>query len=148
MPNSFNANFVHCVFATKQRRDLIPPELQPRLYAYMGGIARKLHCDLLIAGGTSNHAHLLVSLSPTLGVAEAMQKLKANSSRWISEQGIAFSWQEGYGAFSVSASLLPTVRAYIANQEAHHRKRDFEQEFRLLLKKSGIPFDDEKLFAA
>ncbi len=148
MPNSFTANFVHCVFSTKNRRDLIIPEIQPRLYAYFGGIARNLRFDLLGAGGTTNHVHLLIALPPTLRLAEAIQKLKANSSRWMREQGIAFEWQEGYGGFSVSPSQLPTVEAYIRNQEEHHRKRSFEEEFQMLLQKSGVTFDREKLFAA
>ncbi|HKS76496.1 MAG TPA: transposase, partial [Terriglobales bacterium] len=84
----------------------------------------------------------------TMPLAEALQKLKANSSRWIRDHGIQFEWQEGYGGFSVSPSLLPVVKTYIENQEEHHRKWSFEDEFRLLLKKSGIAFDDEKLFAA
>jgi REP element-mobilizing transposase RayT len=106
MPNSLVANFVHCVFSTKGRRDLISPDLQPRLYPYLGGIARKLGFNLLIAGGTANHVHLLIALPPTLRLAEVIQKLKANSSRWIREQGVAFVWQEGYGGFSVSPSQL------------------------------------------
>ena len=148
MPNSFIANFVHCVFATKQRRNLIPAELRPRLHAYLGGIARKLKINLLVAGGTANHMHVLLAVPSTMPLAEALQKLKANSSRWIRDHGIQFEWQEGYGGFSVSPSLLPVVKTYIENQEEHHRKWSFEDEFRLLLKKSGIAFDDEKLFAA
>lgn len=81
-------------------------------------------------------------------LAEALQKLKANSSRWMGEQGIPFAWQEGYGAFSVSPSLLPVIKAYIRDQEQHHRKWSFEDEFRLLLRKSGVTFDDRRLFAA
>jgi hypothetical protein len=81
-------------------------------------------------------------------VSEAIQKLKANSSRWLGEQGIAFQWQEGYGAFSVSSSLLKTVQTYIQNQAEHHRRRNFEEEFRALLDKSGVEYDLEKLFAA
>ena len=81
-------------------------------------------------------------------VAEAVQKLKANSSRWLGEHGVAFEWQGGYGAFSVSSSLLKTVQAYIRNQAEHHRKRSFEEEFRALLDKSGVAYDAERLFAA
>jgi REP element-mobilizing transposase RayT len=148
MPNSLVANFVHCVFSTKGRRDSISIETQPRLYAYLAGIARKLEFDLLIAGGTTNHIHLLIALPPTLRLAEAIQKLKANSSRWMREQGAAFEWQEGYGAFSVSPSQVPKVRIYIRNQAEHHRKRSFEEELQMLLEKSGMKFDREKLFAA
>jgi putative transposase len=148
MSHTHAANFVHCVFSTKERRDLIPAELQEQLYAYLIGIADNLGCKILAAGGTSNHVHVLVALPPVLTLAEAVQKLKANSSRWLGENGVQFEWQKGYGAFSVSPSLLPTVQAYIHNQEEHHRKRNFEQEFRALLDKSGVPYDAERLFAA
>ena len=83
-----------------------------------------------------------------MSTAKAVQVLKTNSSRWIREHGIAFAWQEGYGAFSVSSSLLKTVQAYIRNQAEHHRKRSFEEEFRALLDKSGVAYDAERLFAA
>jgi REP-associated tyrosine transposase len=148
MSHTHAANFVHCVFSTKERRDLIPAELQARLYAYLTGIADNLGFKILAIGGTSNHVHLLIRLPPVLTMAEAMQKLKANSSRWLRENGTQFEWQKGYGAFSVSPSLLPTVQNYIRNQVEHHTKRSFEEEFVALLKKSGITYDAERLFAA
>ncbi|MGA7221117.1 MAG: IS200/IS605 family transposase [Candidatus Sulfotelmatobacter sp.] len=148
MSHTHAANFVHCVFSTKERRDLIPLKLQERLYAYMIGIADNLDFKILAAGGTSNHVHLLIALPPALTLAEAMQKVKANSSRWLGENGVRFEWQKGYGAFSVSPSLLPTVQAYIRNQEEHHKSRSFEEEFVALLKKSGVAYDAERIFAA
>ena len=141
MPQTYAANFVHCVFSTKDRRDTIPPELQERLWAYLLGIAKNLGLELLAAGGTTNHLHLLIALPPKLALAEAVQKLKANSSRWLGENAIAFEWQKGYGAFSVSPSLLNTVQAYIRHQGEHHQKRNFEEEFLALLRKSGIACD-------
>ncbi len=138
MRHNYIANFVHCIFSTKDRRDLISPELQERLWPYIGGICRNLRIDLLEAGGTANHVHLLVGLPATMPLSEAIQKLKANSSRWLGEQGVSFQWQEGYGAFSVSPSLLPTVKAYIGSQAIHHQKRNFEEEFALFLRKSGL----------
>ena len=148
MSHTHAVNFVHCVFSTKGRRALIPAELQERLYAYLTGIADNLGFKILAIGGTSNHVHLLIRLPPVLTMAEAMQKLKANSSRWLRENGAQFEWQKGYGAFSVSPSLLPTVQNYIRNQIAHHTKRSFEQEFVALLKNSGVAYDAERLFAA
>jgi REP element-mobilizing transposase RayT len=148
MSHTYAANFVHCVFSTNGRRDLIPAELQEPLYAYLIGIAKNLGCKILAAGGTSNHIHLLIGLPASLTLAEVVQKLKANSSRWFGENGVRFEWQKGYGAFSVSPSLLATVQAYIRNQEEHHRKRSFEEEFRALLEKSGVAYDAERLFAA
>ena len=140
MPQSYAANFVHCIFSTKDRRDSIPHQLQEQLYAYLLGIAKNLCIELLAAGGTANHVHLLISLPPTMPLAEAVQKLKANSSRWLGEQQQEFEWQKGYGAFSVSPSQLNTVQTYIRNQERHHAKRNFEEEFQILLQKlSAIP---------
>ena len=148
MSHTHAANFVHCVFGTKERRDLIPAELQEWLYAYFTGIADNLGFKILAAGGTSNHVHLLIGLPPVLTLAEVVQKLKANSSRWVGESRMQFEWQKGYGAFSVSPSLLKTVQAYIRNQAEHHRRRSFEDEFRALLEKSGVDYDAERLFAA
>jgi putative transposase len=148
MSHTHAANFVHCVFSTKERHNLIPTDSQEQLYAYLIGIADNLGFKILAAGGTSNHVHLLVALPPALTLAEAMQKLKANSSRWLRNNGAAFEWQKGYGAFSVSPSLLPTVQAYIRNQPEHHKKRSFEEEFRALLDKSGVAYDADRLFAA
>jgi putative transposase len=148
MAHTYNANFVHCVFSTKDRRDTIPAELHEQLWAYLLGIANNLKIKLLAAGGTANHVHVLISLPSTMAVAEAVQKLKANSSRWLGERGVAFQWQDGYGAFSVSPSLLEVVKTYVRNQEEHHRKRSFEEEFRALLDKSGVAYDAERLFAA
>jgi REP element-mobilizing transposase RayT len=146
MAHAYNANFVHCIFSTKDRRDAIPAELQEKLWAYLLGIATNLKIKLLAAGGTANHIHLLLALPPTMGVAEAVQKLKANSSRWLGEHGISFRWQDGNGVFSVSPSLLNTVQKYIRSQAEHHRKRSFEEEFRALLDKSGVPYDGQRLF--
>ncbi len=148
MSHTYIANFVHCIFATKGRREIISTELQPKLWAYLMGIARNLGITMISVGGTSNHVHLLISPSATMPLAEAVQKLKANSSRWMGEQGLSFEWQKGYGAFRVSASLVETVKAYIRNQEEHHRKRTFEEEFLGLLKKSGIDHQAERVFAA
>ena len=145
MSHAHAANFVHCVFSTKERRNRIPVELQEKLYAYLIGIADNLEFKIVAAGGTANHVHLLIGLPPSLTLAEVVQKLKANSSRWLGE---GFEWQRGYGAFSVSPSLLPAVQAYIRNQEEHHRKRSFEEEIVSLLRKSGVAYDAKLLFAA
>jgi putative transposase len=148
MSHTHAANFVHCIFSTKERRNLIPVDSQEILHAYLIGIADNVGFKILAAGGTPNHIHLLIALPPALTLAEAVQKLKANSSRWLHEKTREFEWQKGYGAFSVSPSLLPTVQAYIHNQKEHHRHRNFEEEFRALLNKSGVAYDAEHLFAA
>jgi REP element-mobilizing transposase RayT len=107
----------------------------------MNGIARNHNITLIEVGGTGNHVHVLMALPSDVPIAKAIQVLKANSSRWVREHGVDFSWQEGYGAFSVSASNRAAVRSYIQNQEDHHRKWSFEDEFVLLLKKCGVPYD-------
>ena len=127
---------------------MIPTEMQEPLWAYLLGIANHLKIKSLAIGGTENHVHLLLGVPPTITIAEAVQKLKANSSRWMGEHRINFQWQEGYGVFSVSPSLIEIVRQYIRNQKEHHRRRNFEEEFRAILKKSGVTYDAEQLFAA
>jgi len=139
MAHTYASVYIHCVFSTKERRPLIPATRASELYAYLGGIARGEGLTLIAAGGTANHIHLLFVLPATCTLAHAVQKLKGSSSRWL---GSGFSWQEGYGAFSVSPSQLDVVKHYIQNQEEHHRKRDFEQEFTTLLRSCGIDFDE------
>jgi REP element-mobilizing transposase RayT len=117
------------------------------LWAYIDGTARNLGITPVAIGGTSNHAHTLLGLRPNMAISEAVQKLKANSSRWMGEHGLAFEWQKGYAALSVSPSHVGSVRAYILNQEAHHRRRTFEEELLTLLRKAGIPHE-EGAFAA
>jgi putative transposase len=146
MAYSYARNHIHLVFSTKERRNTISKELQPRLWAYVAGICKNYDMTALAIGGTENHMHILLCLPPALALAKAVQLIKANSSKWISEQGIQFAWQEGYGAFSVSSSNLEGVTRYIRNQEAHHRKFNFEDEFRSLLKKHGAEYDPEYVF--
>ncbi|HMB83863.1 MAG TPA: IS200/IS605 family transposase [Terriglobales bacterium] len=137
---------IHLVFSTKNRRDLIPNELRTVLWKYLAGIGRNHKIPVLAAGGTANHVHLLIALPSDVSTAKAVQILKANSSRWVGEHSIDFAWQEGYGAFSVSASHLPVVRDYIAHQQQHHAKRSYEDEFLTLLRKTGVGFEPEQVF--
>jgi len=137
---------IHCVFSTKERRNLIPDEMLPKLWKYFAGIARNHGISVLATGGTSNHSHLLIALPPDMPVAKAVQVLKANSSRWLRGHGLDFAWQEGYGAFSVSSSNKDTVKDYIEHQAAHHRARTFEDEFEALVRKSGMTFDAKEAF--
>jgi len=143
MAHTYACNIVHCIFSTKDRRPLIPTDRMAGLYAYLGGIARSEGFTLVAAGGTANHVHLLFILPAPCSLAAAVQKLKGSSSRWM---GRAFAWQEGYGAFSVSPSQAPVVKKYIANQERHHRKRSFEDEFTALLRSCGIEYDERYVF--
>ena len=144
--HSFSRNHIHLVFSTKDRRNIIAKERQPRLWAYMAAICKNHEILVLAISGTENHVHVLFHLPPKIALAKAVLLLKTNSSKWMGEQGIEFSWQEGYGAFSVSSSNLDQVTQYIRNQEPHHRKFSFEEEFRALLKKHGVEYDPTHIF--
>ncbi len=146
MAHTYCTNLVHCVFSTKERRDLIPDELREHLFAYICGIANNLKFQILALGGTANHVHLLVALPANLSLSGVVRDVKANSSRWLSENRSGFGWQQGFGAFSVSPSQVQAVQRYIRNQAEHHKKRNFEEEFLLLLKKSGVDYDPKYVF--
>jgi putative transposase len=146
LSHTYSQNHIHVVFSTKERQKLIPPRMQLKLWAYMAGIARNHNFLVLANGGIEDHVHLLIQLPATLALANAVSLLKSNSSSWMNEHGAKFAWQEGYGAFSVSASSLGTVERYIQNQAVHHKKITFEQEFIALLKKHRIEFDPKYVF--
>ena len=141
MSHTYAQNVVHVVFSTKGRRKAIDHDLRPKLWAYVTGICRKLDIYVHSVGGMEDHLHLLIQIPPVLTLSKAVATIKANSSRRASEEGHKFAWQEGYAAFSVSASVIPAVIRYIRNQEEHHKKMDFDAEFVALLKKHGIAFD-------
>lgn len=143
MAHTYASNFVHCIFSTKGRRRLIPAERMPLLCDCLGGIAKSEGFTLVAAGGAADHVHLLLLLPATHSVAHCVQKLKGSSSRWM---GSGFSWQEGYGAFSVSPSQVRVIRRYIQDQPRHHQKRSFEEEFIALLRHCGIDYDPRYVF--
>jgi putative transposase len=145
MARSYVLNFVHCVFSTKGRTQLIrDPE---PLWAYMRGIARNRGFEILAIGGTNNHVHVLISVPANKHVVDVIRDLKANSSRFMKSSVQGFSWQDGYAAISVSPSQIATVRHYIANQMEHHRERTFDQEFLTLLDKVGVQYDRRYVLA-
>lgn len=141
MSHTYSSNRVHVIFSTKDRMAALSEQLQPKLWAYMAGIAKRQGFQTIVIGGMPDHVHVLLFLPPVIPLAKAIQFLKGSSSKWLHEKGVNFSWQEGYGAFSVSASQTPKVIAYIKNQAAHHAKRTFEQEFLELLRKYRVPYD-------
>ena len=150
MSHSYACLLLHAVFSTKDRVPLLVADCRERLYPYLGGIARELGAKALGIGGTADHVHLLLSFPPTLGVADALRTLKANSSRWVHEtwpERRSFAWQTGYGAFSVSESSRAAVTRYIHQQEHHHRRLTFQEEFIALLKKHHIPYDERYIWA-
>jgi putative transposase len=146
MAHTYPNVLVHCVFSTKDRRQTIADELRENLARYFVGIGKGHEIPILCAGGTANHVHLLMALPATMPLAKAVQVLKANSSRWLGEHGFEFAWQDGYGAFSVSASNVAAVRHYIEHQAEHHAVHSFEDEFTSLLRKSGIAYDPQFVF--
>ena len=145
MPQSFVCMNCHIVFSTKNRERLIMPDIAPRLYQYIGGIARQTGSRLITAGGMPDHVHLMVSLGKQTSVADAVRNIKSNSSRWIHETFDnlrGFAWQTGYGGFAVSYSNLDEVKRYIANQQEHHRMRTFKEEIIAFLKRHNIEYDE------
>ncbi|HWI55971.1 MAG TPA: IS200/IS605 family transposase [Bacillota bacterium] len=139
--HSFTSCLMHCVWATRERRPLIQPELELRLWPYLGGVARENKMKVLVVGGVQDHVHVLLSVPSTLSVAKAIQLLKGNSSRWIHDTfkgHWAFEWQEGYGAFSIGISGIEDTKNSIQHQAAHHRKATFKEEVGMFLKKHGM----------
>ena len=123
---------MHCVWAAKERRPLIKPELQQRLWPYLGGIARENKMKALVVGGVIDHVHVLLSIPSTLSVAKSIQLLKGNSSKWIHDsfkEHADFEWQEGHGAFSIGISGLDETTSYIPKQSEHHRRMTFKQDW-------------------
>lgn len=149
MSGSLTNLFYHFVFSTKGRHPLIEPSWTDELYAYISAILLRHGCFLLSGGGVADHIHLLVRMSPAVSVSHIIREVKAGSSSWARQRRRAagrFRWQAGYGAFTVSRSELQEVRAYIANQETHHRRFDFRNEFVSLLRQHGIEHDERYLW--
>jgi putative transposase len=146
MSHSYAQNHVHLVFSTKNREKIIRRESLPRLWAYTAAVCKNHDLFTFAVGGMEDHMHLLFRLPPTMTLSEAVALVKSNTSKWMRERKKYFAWQEGYGAFSVSSSNVARVIKYIDNQEAHHRKRSFEDEFISLLKRHGIDYDPKYVF--
>jgi len=142
MSHTYISDLVHCVFSTKERRNIIEPDKQAPLWSYLGGIARKNGFKAIAVGGTENHVHILLSLPATLLLAKVVQLLKGGSSKWMNEtRDKKFAWQEGYGAFTVGISQQPHTISYINSQFEHHRRHTFEEEFLAFLAKHKINHD-------
>ena len=140
---------VHFIWSTAGREPWIEPDWQDDLYGYIGGIMNNKNAKLICAGGVCDHIHLYASLPSTITVADFVSVVKSNSSRWVHQSSLkrrAFAWQEGYGAFSVSKSEEQNVISYIRNQEHHHAKRNFEDEFPEFLHRYEIEFDKRYLW--
>ena len=133
---------LHLIFSTHERRPLIKAAFRDELFAYLGGIIREMHGMALIINGASDHVHMLVRTRPVHSAAEVARVVKTNSSRWAREKfGPEFSWQTGYGVFSVSESRVAAVTKYIAGQEEHHKKHSFQEEYVAFLKRNNVEYD-------
>ena len=138
---------LHAVFSTKERRPLIDESFREDLYGYIGGIIKNQGAVPLEIGGIDDHLHLLLGLKPTHRIDYLLRDIKAGSSGWLRRENKSpFAWQEGYGAFSVSPDRVERVRNYVKNQEIHHGKQSFKDEYVTILDASGVPYDSEYLW--
>ena len=147
MANTYTSIFYHIVFSTKNRQKWIAVEIENRVWAYLGGIARKHKCTAIRIGGIEDHIHALILSPTTYAPSQIAQFLKGESSKWIHEEFpkmADFGWQDGYGIFSTSKSFVPKVVEYIKNQREHHKGKTFEDEYLELLKLHEIDVIDEK----
>ncbi|MDD4727339.1 MAG: IS200/IS605 family transposase [Dysgonamonadaceae bacterium] len=149
MSQSLSKVYVHITFSTKNHIQLIDKEIRPRLFEYLGGICNQLDCIPLQVGGTNDHVHILCLLSKKITQIKLLEEIKKSSSKWIktiSHNYRNFYWQDGYGVFSVNPSQVDIVKNYIINQEEHHKKRTFKEEFLAFLKKYKIEYNEDYLW--
>lgn len=149
MSNTYHQIYIRTVFAVKYRNALIHKEWRPMLCGVIGNLINETGCKTLIVNGVEDHIHCFFSLKPALSISEVMQIAKAKSSKWVNEsRGLThrFEWQRGFGAFSYSKSHIPNVIKYIQNQEAHHKKQSFLDEYRELLKRFEVEYEEIYIF--
>ena len=145
MPQSLVKNYVHIVWSTKYREHLIYPPAEEELHAYLGGICKRMECHPIKIGGYSDHVHVLCMLSKKIALMKLLEEVKSHSSKWMKTKGedlSNFYWQDGYGAFSVNPADIERVIAYIANQKEHHSKISFQNEYRAILKRYKVEYDE------
>ena len=149
MANTYTSLHYHLVFSTRNRVKCISQEIEQRVWAYLGGVARRHRMTALQVGGYEDHVHALIIAPPSVAPSQAAQFLKGESSKWMHEEfpGVkGFAWQDGYGAFTVSKSNLPQVIRYIQTQREHHRKRTFQEEYLEFLQRHGVEYDERYLW--
>jgi len=149
MANTYTCLHYHVLFSTKNRERWLVPEIEQRVWRFIGGIARAHRMTALQVGGVEDHIHALITAPPTIAPCQIAQFLKGDSSKWIHEEFSAlrnFGWQDGYAAFTVSKSDIPRVIRYIQNQRAHHRKKTFQEEYLEFLRANGIDYDERYLW--
>jgi REP element-mobilizing transposase RayT len=149
MANTYTSLHYHVIFSTKNREPWLVRDIEQRVWAYIGGVARAHKMTALQVGGIEDHIHALVTAPATLAPSQIAQFLKGDSSKWMHDEFPAlrnFGWQDGYGAFTVSRSNLPEAVRYIQNQREHHRKKTFQEEYLEFLQKHGIEYDERYLW--
>ena len=149
MANTYSQITIHIVFAVKNRENIIRKSYREELYKYITGIIKNKDQKLLSINGVSDHIHILIGLNPSMSISNIVRDIKNNSSKFINEKKWVlgkFQWQEGYGAFSYSRSQRPEIIAYIENQENHHKRTTFREEYLMILKKFDVEFDDKYVF--
>ena len=149
MANTYHQLYVQAVFAVKYRAAVIDLSWKPQLLGVIGNLINETGCKTLIVNGVEDHMHCFFGLPPKLSVSFVLKNAKAKSSKWINENGLLkaeFKWQRGFGAFSYSKSAVNNVYRYILNQEAHHQKKKFIPEYKEMLKKHGIEYDERYIF--
>ena len=145
MPQSLSSILIHLIFSTKNREPFISEVIEKELHPYMAKIFRELKSPSLTIGGTDDHVHILFSLGRTITIADIVEEVKTESSKWIKTKGQEFEnfyWQRGYGAFSIGQSQVTTLKRYIARQRIHHQRVTFQDEYRKFLKSYGIDYDE------
>ena len=148
MSQSLAKNYIHLIFATKYRENIIKQTDLSELYAYITGILNHIDCPMICIGGTTNHVHVLCVLNKNMALSKMVEEVKRSSSKWIKSKDPfyrQFGWQNGYGAFSVSQSKVEIVVKYIQNQEEHHKKRLFVDELKMFLREYGVEYKEEYL---
>jgi putative transposase len=149
MPQSLSKLYVHAIFHIKNKECWIRPEDENELYSYIGGIIKLSKSIPIMINGTENHIHVLCIMSKNISLADLMEDVKRNSSRWIKTKGIHykdFAWQGGYSGYSVSQSKVETVKKYIENQKNHHKQQTFEEEYTEFLKEYNVDYDEKFLW--
>lgn len=149
MPQSLVRHFAHIIFSTKHRQPLLFPPVEDELHNYIGGICNKLECTPIIVGGSTDHIHILCVHSKKIALIKLLEVVKSHSSKWIKSKGEAyqdFYWQDGYASFSVNPNEVNKVKAYIANQKAHHGKQKFQNEYLKFLKKHHVEYDERYMW--
>ena len=149
MANTYHQIYIQVVFAVKYREAVIDKEWKSKLLGVIGNLINESGCKTIIVNGVEDHIHCLIGLKPTISISELMKTVKAKSSKYINDHHLTnsrFEWQEGYGAFSYGQSQIDAVYKYIVNQEEHHKKQTFKEEYLQFLEKFKIPFDEKYIF--